>query len=78
MAVLFRKLLAVFGLIAVFFMAGLAFLAGLVLLLGRLIFQIARAKEPPASQTIIDMPESDSRKSETNSQKNRKPPFDAG
>ena len=56
MAVWFRKILAVFALIAVFFMAGLAFLAGLVLLLLRLIMQIARAKPPPASQTIIDMP----------------------
>lgn len=65
MAVYIRKFLAVFGLIAVFFMAGLAFLAGLVLLLVRLIFQIARAKEPPASQTIIDMPDSHSEKAET-------------
>jgi len=56
MAVWFRKILVVFALIAVFFMAGLAFLAGLVLLLLRLIMQIARAKPPPASQTIIDMP----------------------
>ena len=72
MANIFRKFLAVFGLIAVFFMAGLAFLAGLVLLLGRLIFQIARAKEPPASQTIIDIPEADSRKSEINSQNGSK------